>query len=531
MNGERSKRDKAAASPSETTPLVQSAEILLEADVDDACKASPSTSHGEGILDDIVDILKLGVPIAISYLSWVGKKTTDTALLGHVSQEALAAASLSDLWCMTSQVLLSGRVLRVLVGGAVGSGNPKLAGIYLQVSYFVISAVSILVFVAWNMTEKVWMWFGSDPEICRMAGYYARVLSFAIPAMIGFSQLAQFFFAQKIMHPVINSSSIGLFANLALGLVFVLGWPVPRFDGFGFEACPIVTTIVSYLQLAFLIVVYIYFGELHADCWPGWRFSEITWDRIKTFSDLYFPQALSSTSDFWRVAVIGGVAAKMGDTEVAVYNTAYRITWITMMFVFAMAGASSTNMCLRLGRMDPKGARQAGYVGIAMATTVLFLVSALVLFKGRWFGLIFSNDERFLSLFEEVRLPFTATLFFTDLCVALEQIPYSMGRTRDVFWLGFFASWGGQIPAVLLLTSYWRNDLVGLYTGMAIGYGILTVLYAWIVVRSDWVKYAEMTQQRAEATKSNECDAIRLPGDIEEDVDCTAYLQYKSTKT
>jgi hypothetical protein len=64
------------------------------------------------------------------------------------------------------------------------SGNPKLGGIYLQVSYAVLSAVSIFVFVAWNMTEKVWLWFGSDPEICRLAGYYARTLSFAIPGEI-----------------------------------------------------------------------------------------------------------------------------------------------------------------------------------------------------------------------------------------------------------------------------------------------------------------------------------------------------------
>jgi Na+-driven multidrug efflux pump len=384
---------------------------------------------------------------------------------------------------MTTQVLLSGRVLRVLVGGAVGSGNPKLAGIYLQVSYAVLSAVSIFVFVAWNLTEKVWKWFGSDPEISRMAGYYARVLSFAIPGMIGFNQLAQFFFAQRIMYPLINSSGMGLLANLVFGLVFVLGWPIPGFNGFGFMACPIVTMVVTYFQLAFLVIIYIYFGELHATCWPGWRLSEITWDRIKTFSDLYFPQALSSTSDFWRVAIIGGVAAKMGDVEVAVYNTAYRITWITMMFVFAMAGASSTNMCLRLGRMDPCGARQAGYVGIWMATAVLVILSFLILMKGRWFGLIFSNDETFLALFEDATIPFTATLFFTDLCVALEQIPYSMGRTRDVFWMGFIASWGGQVPAVLLLTKYWRNDLIGLYTGMAIGYFFLAILYLIIVLR------------------------------------------------
>ena len=56
-------------------------------------------------------------------------------------------------------------------------------------------------------------------------------------------------------------------------------------------------------------------------------------------------------------------------------------------------------------------------------------------------------------------------------------------RTKEVFWMGFIASWGGQVPAVLLLTKYWRNDLVGLYTGMAIGYIILAILYSVIVLR------------------------------------------------
>ena len=42
-------------------------------------------------------------------------KTTDTALLGHVSADALAAAALSDLWTMCTAVLIQGRILSVLV--------------------------------------------------------------------------------------------------------------------------------------------------------------------------------------------------------------------------------------------------------------------------------------------------------------------------------------------------------------------------------------------------------------------------------
>jgi hypothetical protein len=49
------------------------------------------------IFHDVWDTIKLGVPIFFSMLSWVGMKTTDSALLGHVSAKALSAAALSDL--------------------------------------------------------------------------------------------------------------------------------------------------------------------------------------------------------------------------------------------------------------------------------------------------------------------------------------------------------------------------------------------------------------------------------------------------
>ncbi len=60
-------------------------------------------------------------------------KTTDTALLGHVSRDALSAAALSDLWCCVA-------------------GDPNLAGIYLQVAYAVVSEVAVGVSISCNCT-------------------------------------------------------------------------------------------------------------------------------------------------------------------------------------------------------------------------------------------------------------------------------------------------------------------------------------------------------------------------------------------
>ena len=483
--------NQAGASDLEKQPLIAKVESSsLEDDDDD-----------KTLLQDAKDTLVLGVPIFLAMLSWVGMKTTDSALLGHVSADALAAAALSDLWTMCTVVLINARVLGVLCGGAVGAGNPKLAGIYLQVSYYVLAYVVLFVFVCWYFTEQVWLLAGSDPELAKMAGLYAKILAWSLPGQLAMGQLSEFFSSQRIMHPEVIASAIALSLNLFFGLIFVLGYPIPGWSGFGFPACPIVTTGVEYVQLFVVLVVFIYIQRLHEPCWGGWAWKEITRERIKTFCALYFPAALGAASDFWRVAVIGFVAAKLGETEVAVFNTSYRIMWIVLILVMALSSASGIKTSRRLGRMDDVGAKQAGWVGICMAALVLLIIGAFVFMKIRWFGRIFTENEHFLDLFEESRVPFTLTLVLMNMSVAIERIPYSMGRTKEVFWFGFIASWGAQVPAVVLITKFWRDDLIGLYWGMAFGYLVLTVLYTWIVVRSDWKLYAILARQRSEMSE------------------------------
>uniref|UniRef100_A0A7S0ANF4 Multidrug and toxic compound extrusion protein n=1 Tax=Minutocellus polymorphus TaxID=265543 RepID=A0A7S0ANF4_9STRA len=484
------KGDGASASPSETTAL-----LAQPADT------TPSQVPRETFLHDIWDTIELAVPIFVAMVSWIGMKTTDTSLLGHVGAEALSASALSDLWTMCSGVLVNGRILRVLVGQSVGAGNPKLAGAYLQVSYFILSLLSVPVIACWLSTKFVWRAMGQGDEITADAGYYATVLALSIPGQIVYSQLSQFFSSQRIMHPEVIASSSALGLNLLFGLIFVLGVGIPNFSGFGFVSCPWVTTTVVYVQGFLLWYIACYRQRLHEKCWGGWNRSSITTERIKTFSSLYFPAALSAASDFWRMGVIGLIAANLGELEVGVFNTSYRIMWIVLIMVSAVANAGGIKMSLRLGSGDAAGAKQAGVVIFSLALSILVAIALLVVSNIRHLGMIFTQDKEFLDMFEASAVPFTCTLFFMNLSVAIEQIPMSMGRTSEVFWYGFVASWFGQVPGAYFLTKHWRDDLIGLYSGMAIGYVILSILYGILAYRSDWQKYADVALRRSE-TKS-----------------------------
>jgi hypothetical protein len=179
--------------------------------------------------------------------------------------------------------------------------------------------------------------------------------------------------------------------------------------------------------------------------------------------------------------------------------------WIVLVMVMALSGASGINMSIRLGRLDHKGAKQAGYVGICMSSLVCFAISIAVWFKIRYFGMIFSNDTVFLDLFESAKTPFTVTLLLMNIAMAIEKVPYSMGRTTEVFWYGLIASWGGkplgrdiiyrvlfrygfQFLIVLFLSSFFAYLSRSSSTGRHFVYHLLERRSIWFVHRhGNWV--------------------------------------------
>ena len=120
--------------------------------------------------------------------------------------------------------------------------------------------------------------------------------------------------------------------------------------------------------------------------------------------------------------------------------------WTVLIFVGALSGAAGIKISLRLGNGDADGAKQAGYVAIALCMAFLVLFAIVASLFPRAFGRIFTNDKDFLDLWEECWYPFLATLTLMNLSVAIERIPYSMGRTVAVFRMALIGSWLGKSP-------------------------------------------------------------------------------------
>lgn len=479
------------------------------------------------VLKELVAITKLAIPMFIAMVSWVALKVTDTAVLGHIGKSPLGnegtryldATALSDLWTSSTGVFIQSRVVGTFCGQAFGAGNKQLVGIWLQVAYVVLGCVMVPVAICWCLTAPVLHGLHKTPQEVSDASYYALVLAICLPVRIGFSQLNSFFSAQKIMRPSVVCSTAGMLLNLVGNLILVLGIAIPNWSGLGFPACPWVTTFVEFVQLFILWFIYCHILGLHKECWPGWSWDHITRDRVVQFWKMYFPAALSIGSDFWRVAVIGAIASSIGPSDLAVFNASYRICWMALTFLGALAGGVGVQLNVALGKGSTSDAKRAATVGTAMAVAVLAVLAILILFIPRSLARIFSNDPAVLDKFEECRFPFAAFVVLMNLSVNIEKIPMAAGRVNSVFYAGLAGSWLGQVPGVILCTTLWRKDLYGLYTGVAAGYGLLVLLYAGIVLFLDWDKVVEEAQRRSETTTKPDNTVSLQPTNVQSEIE------------
>lgn len=450
-----------------------------------------------------IAVIALAAPLAVSRLSWVAMKTTDTALIGHTSTLYLSASAVADLYTQSTGVFISGGILSTFVAQAYGSTNKVMGGIWLQVSLVVVGVISVPVMISWLVCGPMLIAMDVSRNLIGPAEYYALVLVTAIPPRVCIGQLSQFLMAQKIANPLVKTGLFGMTVNLVAGIVFVLGIGVPGWQGFGFWACPVVTVLVEWITLFVYIYWFCYKKRLHTvgGCWPsdGFQLSYITFSRVKQFNELYFPAALAAASDWWRVSAIGAVAVSFHDeASLAVFNSAYRVTWMSLIIIGSVGSAMGVLLGQELGKGDHQGAKDITSTCLIMAFIILIILGAICYAIPDKIAMIFSSDHEVLELYSEVALPLAFTLVAMNLSVFLERIPLSCGRSKVVLWTGVVGSWAAQVPAVLLFTQFYRNDLYGLFTGVAVGYSFLDLLLMWVVFTTDWEFYAMEALQRSE---------------------------------
>lgn len=470
------------------------------------------------VSNEMWEMSYLGFPIAISIFCRLAMSSTDRAFVGHIHGDYtpeiyLSAAVLCDVViniCMSPPLAFS-HVLNALVERAIGSGDRRMAGVWLQQSMFWLTITMLPCLIGILYVEPILVRLNFSEEVAVLAGTYARYnLLWPIPN--GLYQCMRFYFQAQghgLQRPAMYNNILFLFINALLNWIFVFGGPFQYFDffgrwhGLGFIGAAVSLSISRTLQpIVYYLYMFVY-KKHHRDTWPngGCALSshtlsttlEFMKQTVPNIGTILFQSAISQVT----TVLIG----QLGTLSVAASETMSAVTtpWLGTLS-WTTCTVSGVRVGHHLGRGDAEAARKSAWIVIHFITIQSIIMVAIYLPLRRYILMVSTDDPDVLDL-AAAAVPAMLVANYISLLVGniTSGVFTGMGRPFIAGILSFGLELPLSIGGLAVYILHYHGDLLGAYWWQAIVGAIELVIVMFIFLCSDWKKCAIDTRMRQEA--------------------------------
>ena len=431
-------------------------------------------------------LIKIGIPIFGSQMSYMLMGATDTLIAGRASSADLAGLAVGNAFSTTLWMFVSGVIFSVTPIVAQLYGAKK----YTEIGKKVREILWIALFLGLSIClilMNIGLFLDLLPieeGITSISTEYLKAVSVGYAFITIFTCLRCYSEGMTLAKPVFYIAFGGMLLNIPLDLMFVYGWfGAPKLGGVG---CGYATTIVSFVMMIALIL-YIYISKNYKKTELFSGYSPPSAETTKEVFKLGFPIGFGifiELSMFSGAAIILGI---LGETVVASHSIAINIASLFFMVPLSIGLASATRVGNLIGEQNPRQAKVASYTTIYMCILGALINSLIIIvFRTSRVG-IYTTDLLVLDL--AVSLLIFAAIF---------QIP-------DGIQMGALGGLRGYkdtfIPMILLFISYWIFAMpigyfltntgfnkplgaAGMWYGMIIGLSIFSFLS---IGRLNWI--------------------------------------------
>ena len=526
-----------------TASTTRSAPLLD--DQDEPVEDNHVEKPGFSLRGEAWTMFMLGWPMVVSFVCRIAMASTDTAFVGHLTNETagtffdrpysgeeyLAAASLSDMVVNILIVppLAFNQVLNALVGQALGSNNKMMAGTWLQLSIFFLctSYVPFLVLQYFVVADAL-KFLGFDADICELAGVYARWNLFW-PIPNGIYQCMRFYFqAQGMPRPAMWNNIAFVLVNGFLNWLFVFGGPFQYsstfgWHGFGFIGGALSISVSRCLQpLTYWLYMFV-LKRAHAETWPGFTWAFLQRDRVKRFLAQALP--LIGTLIFQSVAgqVTTLLIAQLGTLAIAASSAVAAATQVASQGLSAaFTACAAVRIGYHLGRGDVRASKAAMWLVVAasVASTVLTILVMWPL-RTQLCELVTSDAEVIPVASLLVAAAFVAAGMSQLVGIGTSGVLSGQGRTFVTTLLSFGfelpTSIGGTALLVYVVKLRGESGLLAI-TWAGGGFSLVEVLVVGLIILcGDWRRYAADAKARQEVDRQPEGEPGAPTGDTDSD--------------
>ena len=437
-------------------------------------------------LFEFKQLIKIGVPIFGSQLSYTLMGATDTIIAGRASANDLAGLAVGTAFSNTIWFFFTGIIFAVtpIVAQLYGAKKFLEIGQKLREIIWVAAGLGLLMaFIFYNMDIIIEL-LPIKNSITSVTIGYLKAVSIGWFFVTIFTCLRCYSEGMTFTKPVFYIAFSGMLLNIPLDLIFVYGWfGAPKLGGIG---CGIATSIVSFIMMI-SIFVYINYSKNYKKTEP---FSIFSLPSLKTTKEVFKLGLPIGLGIFIELSMFSGAAiilSVLGEIVVASHSVAISIASLFFMVPLAIGLASSTRVGNLIGEKNPYQAK------IAATSTILLCISGALINS-----IIIISFGSFIVGLYTTEVPVLELAISLILFAAIFQLP-------DGIQMGALGSLRGYkdtfIPMILLMISYWIFAMPigyyltnfgfgtplgakGMWFGMIIG---LTIFSFLAIFRLKWV--------------------------------------------
>ena len=398
------------------------------------------------------EIIILAIPTICEEILSTLLQYVDTAMVGHLGEEATAAVSTTTTigWLIGGFLHSIGVALLAMMSKSVGEGNneklKKLAG---QAMILVIGSGLLVGMLALSLARYIPLWMGADASVRPDAYKYFFIIS--IPMIF---RAAALIFGSCIRATLDTKSPmiVNVIANV---FNIILDWVFIYVLDMGVVGAAYATAICYTIAGTLMFIVFINKKKL------GLTKDSIKADKglLSEIGKVALPAAGTRATASLGYVVFAGLVSGMGTSIFAAHSIAVNAETIFYIPGFGISSATSALIGVAYGERNLDRIKKIMKlstiitIGVMLINGIILYVCALPLMK------VFTSSINAATLGARMLKIVAFTEPFFGLMIAMQGVFYGLGKTGQVFIIETFSMWGIRIIFTILCVKLWHTGL------------------------------------------------------------------------
>lgn len=419
-------------------------------------------------------VLALALPIIGGMVSQNVMNLVDTAMVGQLGKEALAAVGLASFANFFGQAFLTGLAtgVQAMAARRLGEGREGEIAVPLNGSLALSVLMGVpLTIIIWNAAPYLFPYLVDDPLVVESGVPYWRARAFAITAVGMNFSFRGFWNGVNLSRLYMRTLVVMHVCNIAMNYVLIFG--KLGLPALGAEGAGIGTAIATWLGA----ITYTFLGLKHARK-GGFLKKRPSLSQLGVLLRLSTPMGLNQLAFSGGLTAMFWIIGRVGTAELAAANVLINIMLVAILpgLGFGMAAASLVGQAL--GKREPDDASQWAWDTAKVSAVAMGALGVPMILFPELVISIFVDESEAASVVAAGSLPlrlFGASVGFEGIRTTLQFSLNGAGDTRRTALVGVFTQWFLFLPTAYLVGPVLGFGLLGVWSAM-IGQNLLNLL-------------------------------------------------------